>query len=408
MAESQRVWILGAGFSRSLGAPLLPDLLSMRRWRDLRSKYPWLLDELANEEPHELLTAAVAVYLLYHWGRDFPEGSLFGQPPGHRGEKHFEHAEDFLVRLEHMADEQLKDSLQAALGAVYAEEDQGEAAVGSARSKVIRRYYDAELSWEFMRQVTKDQLLKVAKLLLALECEEFVKPDWADHEEFTPYKNWAERLNENDSIITFNYDRVVELALDGRQLVVTDRMGDQQGVRVHKLHGSTNWWLDGQYLKEQAEPCTDGRHVPLVAIPGRSKMADTAMLASLWEKARQKLAKADEVYIVGYGMPESDAKAREFILTALRENQKDDLSISIVLGEPGFRSARLEATLRQTLPRMDTGEKEAALRSPRNKFHLAVHAARLEATKSLSVAVFPQYAQDFLQGWALGYVSRTR
>src|SRR5690606_21494514 len=112
-------------------------------------------------------------------------------------------------------------------------------------------------------------------------------------------------------------------------------------------------------------------------------------LNRVWDEAHWRLTEADEVYIVGYGMRESDAKAREFILAAHRENQKTNLKVTIVLGEPGFGSARLEATLRQSLPRSD-----------------ASTPGLLPSVRRLELETPPQYAQDFLQGWALGYVEK--
>src|SRR5690349_20031798 len=60
-----RVWILGAGFSRSLGGPLLTDLLSDGEHTLMKARFP----EVASEsEP---------VVRAYHWGtgvvRRFPK-----------------------------------------------------------------------------------------------------------------------------------------------------------------------------------------------------------------------------------------------------------------------------------------------------------------------------------------------
>src|SRR5690349_5186392 len=71
----KRVWIVGSGFSRPLGGPLLADLFSRRFQTRVAARFPTL-----GHAPE-----TIELYEFFHFGLR---------------EKHFEHAEDFLVLLD--------------------------------------------------------------------------------------------------------------------------------------------------------------------------------------------------------------------------------------------------------------------------------------------------------------------
>ncbi|KXS32992.1 MAG: Uncharacterized protein AWT59_0919 [Candidatus Gallionella acididurans] len=80
------------------------------------------------------------------------------------------------------------------------------------------------------------------------------------------YYEFAERLTARDMVLTFNYDILLERALDhigkpyrlypfrfksiGRQLNVVD--DDIEEVTILKLHGSVDWFNDRQFLESKA------------------------------------------------------------------------------------------------------------------------------------------------------------
>src|SRR5580765_2441231 len=55
-------WVLGAGFSRSLGGPLLPDLLRQSHASDLEARYPRI-------EFGDLADACRRAQTVYNWGK---------------------------------------------------------------------------------------------------------------------------------------------------------------------------------------------------------------------------------------------------------------------------------------------------------------------------------------------------
>lgn len=69
MTDRKIVWILGAGFSRSLGGPLLADLFSQEKRLELKERYPEC-DALWR------FTEVVVASTLFAYGNGVPEGWL--------------------------------------------------------------------------------------------------------------------------------------------------------------------------------------------------------------------------------------------------------------------------------------------------------------------------------------------
>src|SRR5690349_15185217 len=85
----KRVWILGAGFSRALGGPLMNDLLSVAAWRQVLALYQ---TQIGRED-------ADLVFWLFHYGWRFQEGSPDPDISG-AGERRWQDAEQFLETLD--------------------------------------------------------------------------------------------------------------------------------------------------------------------------------------------------------------------------------------------------------------------------------------------------------------------
>src|SRR6476646_2553358 len=96
----KRVWILGAGFSRSLGGPLMFDLLSLAARRRILRAYPKYIT------PQD----ADRVFWLFHCGAGFPEGPLHPDFEM-RGERRWQDAEEVLDVLDSARTERAKAGL---------------------------------------------------------------------------------------------------------------------------------------------------------------------------------------------------------------------------------------------------------------------------------------------------------
>jgi len=139
-----------------------------------------------------------------------------------------------------------------------------------------------------------------------------------------------------DSIITFNYDTVIEEAiweLGGTVNYGVSRVRNE-GVRnagngrfvvpIFKLHGSSNW---AQIATRGVRAVIHDRYenfgeqsTPLVVPPTWKKGDLAPMFAEIWRGARDALAKATRICIIGYSMPRTDPFFHHLMASALAEN----------------------------------------------------------------------------------------
>lgn len=168
-----------------------------------------------------------------------------------------------------------------------------------------------------------------------------------------------------DVVITFNYDDALERALKSAgKWDVWNGYGfsvsadySQSPVEVLKLHGSVNWWaslfggrmgysmFDPQhtlghrpviadhhmqalgYAQERDRECPPKTaKVQVMIAPFRKKQFfyETSFgteyggfYDDLWRRAEAALSRATTVYVLGYGMAQSDVRARELILGSI-------------------------------------------------------------------------------------------
>lgn len=144
----------------------------------------------------------------------------------------------------------------------------------------------------------------------------------------------ARRLELEDTIISFNYDCLIDRALvkEGRSrwdprkgygLVVTEGAeawtpegwtpegyAHSRSIRLLKLHGSMNWEIGGghvQLLAPRHEVETlEGRIIP----PTLSKTLFLDPFGGIWKSARRALHEAQLVIVAGYSFPSTDHGSR--------------------------------------------------------------------------------------------------
>lgn len=402
--KKKRVWVLGAGFSRPLGGPLLPDVFSMRSWHKLRDCFPATFEEM---QP-----AVAAAYAIFHYGSNFPEDYLFLQTESARtGERIFGDAEHFLVELPMMGERQFSHLRREARRTLY---------------EVSKRAHPRLVELAALESLTQDAVVQGAKVVMACECEAFMSTVREQLEPSIPFLKWAGALSRQDTIVSFNYDRVVEELLGKRLSVAGSEQPDttpSDAPTLCKMHGSVDWVQQGEKLVRNECLALDATgYNPMIAAPGKNKTDLTSgegALTPVWDIARTALREASEVNIIGYGMPESDAKARQFFIDNLRQNATQRLSVRLVLGEPNFRRRRVETTLRQALShrkhyggmdethrKMEEEGLRSRVRQERGKAKRGDAASTdqaelglrnfLERTRSLSFEVPDQFGQDFL------------
>jgi hypothetical protein len=218
MDDARRVvWVLGSGFSAPLGGPMLAQLLSTSLHEEVAHRYANC--GVGNPIMVDLLR-------LYHYGRGFatpgPEWLWPSGSPALRGEHLSEHAEDFLDALDTCA------------------ADANEA-FGNHLGGILNKYYVVSPH----TPPSLAELSLAARKHIAAECCSFLERNSAAKERWAPHRRWAEFLvGPNDTIITFNYDCVLEMLNERKEFVdiVIDFSDETERiVKAYKLHGSTSW-----------------------------------------------------------------------------------------------------------------------------------------------------------------------
>ncbi len=332
------VWILGAGFSRALGGPLLTELFSPGSALKMKTCFP-KLPRLQGDD-------AQLARLLFQ-DKDGP--------------KQWENAEEFLDYLDtaQLGGEEAP-SYQALIEMIDRLKTIGSLSTGdliAAKIKETLKAFKRRLSRRDLIAAKIKPVAEMSRRLLAAECSAFLVGADVDSEKWAPYRRWADKVERGDVVITFNYDLVPERLAkwvahttpgseDKFEFLCPPRECCVPGrVNVLKLHGSTNWRQDrGQQALGifGASPVPDNDYFALdcpeenmvIASPGPSKFASSAggTLGPLWLAASTALKTADAIVFVGYRFPPTDSAARRILIDAIGENEKPHLVLHTVLG----------------------------------------------------------------------------
>jgi hypothetical protein len=173
---------------------------------------------------------------------------------------------------------------------------------------------------------------------------DFSKPQPTDsYRRFVGLIQFLEEVfHEESSIITFNYDTGVDHALysAGINVQYCTNANPGDGIRLLKLHGSTNWGscsrchgiitydLPKFFTNHNSNVGNDGaygrhlevsthlsdiyhcekplNHVPVIVPPTWNKNSYHGALSNVWSAAARELSKARNIYVFGYSLPESD------------------------------------------------------------------------------------------------------
>jgi len=355
--RGQVVWILGAGFSKSLGGLLLPELLSERSRAETLAKFTTLSDHASRVYP---------LFAKHQRGN-----------PGNRGDRgtglpvYWEHAEEFLDFVDTAANG------NHARATVLAKELNG-ASLQAVRESCIR--------------------------IVAAECELTSLVDISSQkttpESWQPYIRWVSDLNHTHSVITFNYDVLVEKLGErggpgspARNSVfgIDGCVSERERAQIYKLHGSIDWinsTVNPEFFVHNPDPRQQivSSDLPCIATPGPSKKLHcTTTLKNVWTRALDTLTRAAVVVFVGYRFPPSDAESRHRLLGALRQNQSQTgLRVHTVLGpNTGERDTiRLKELLRSTLSETMVESTQIRETPGRGNFQVIVN---------------PLYAEDFFE-----------
>ncbi|MEY4515338.1 MAG: hypothetical protein RLZZ450_7460 [Pseudomonadota bacterium] len=293
--KNRVVWVLGSGFSRSIGGPLLNELMGQARWDRIKQ-----IPEFVHRVP-------MWEKLLWYWN------TYNGKPSAQ-----WTDAEEFVEWIELMS-----------TGAIP---------------------LDAQLANQFPGQ-KPSFIADACRKYLAAVTYEFTANAQPDFERWQPYRSFAALLQPQDHVMSFNYDQVLEKAFvaatGGEQIRVT-LTSDKPG-QLNKVHGSVDWTLgqDAQIIVQDPIFAIASPAEQVIGIPGPNKMSSCGtILQPQWQASLAALREADIIVFMGYRFPPSDSYARHFILDAIKNNSAAQLTMRIVLGpQRDEHVIRLEALL---------------------------------------------------------------
>jgi hypothetical protein len=238
-----------------------------------------------------------------------------------REAKRWEHAEEFIERLEYGAMfPPLGRALWVELRALLDE---------------LQRYDKAnqhDLSYNHQEAIF--EMRDDSRRLLAAEIADFTMGAHPKFEKWTPYVTWANTLASTDAVITFNYDKVPDLlAESGAALQIPSRVvGSLEPGKavVVKLHGSVNWRVQNDSSIRVSNHHPLDTSVPgdvAIATPGPQKkehVVDEGIFSTLRAHAEAAIGGADAIVIVGYSLPPTDAETKDWLIRQL-SNRADRL-----------------------------------------------------------------------------------
>jgi hypothetical protein len=159
------------------------------------------------------------------------------------------------------------------------------------------------------------------------------------------------KLKKGDTLVTFNYDTLIEESIQSKNPIWTPRDGygiDVTGIthdwakkwfvtrdikrsqnaqiELLKLHGSLNWRLNQNnkvklkqrpYAVKSKKGKADFEEAAFLP-PGWHKRVNRRPYNAIWHKARLQLEKCRSLVIIGYSLPETDLIARALFLEVVR------------------------------------------------------------------------------------------
>jgi hypothetical protein len=329
MISAKRIFILGAGFSKPAGMPLATELLSL-----LAGKTE--LDEM----------------------RDWLDGlrerlAWLGQ----RG----------------VNDESFTLNIEEVFHYAYFDTEVFRLKQHLAR---VGRYEGPGTPWNAAEAIT-DWLSYLEEELRDVILEEETRSD------LTPVTRWAEAVQNSDTVITFNYDTLVERALTdvNKPWHHATRHENGNGISVCKLHGSIDWivahrsepfpGLDLLFEKENSNPSEQNtgheeddcrlwrcrtrdqlqewisgrdfqlapehagpRTVGIAGLGAYKELHKIPGLGRVWANGMRALYNADVAIVVGFAMSDFDAMAQMQFAEVARKRQSESRPLPVIVINP--------------------------------------------------------------------------
>jgi hypothetical protein len=178
------------------------------------------------------------------------------------------------------------------------------------------------------------------------------------------HENIARRLNVEDSIISFNYDCIIDTALMSHagnrwspsrngyaypttgdtvawesKTVSSRARGIEGSITLLKPHGSLNWRIGGNRLKLEENPYSISSSRDRIVPPTWFKDQHPEPYASIWKECRRQVRASRAIIVIGYSVPTTDLFSRALFRMEAGSKEKRQKLDFLVLANPD-RSAR--------------------------------------------------------------------
>ena len=187
------------------------------------------------------------------------------------------------------------------------------------------------------------------------------------------HKVLASSLRSGDSILSYNYDCIIDAALcseggkswnarygygaevGGGREAWHDHSGRgriaKESIQLLKVHGSLNWKRrsDGG-VDLRRDPYEDDHRSRNEVIPPvwNKRIAEDPVLGEVWKKARNSLRTGPVLVVVGYSVPDTDLLSQALLRVASAEGGKT-LSHVLIVNPDQFARRKLMSVLNEAL-----------------------------------------------------------
>lgn len=295
--NNHNVYILGAGFSRLNGLPLINDF--MLRMRDAL--------EYHAQRGHRRECDAI---------KDVLEFRLNASSAAYRVQIDLENIEE-LFSLASASPTPIEENIRVAIAATL------DFCVQSGPDRVA--------------EFRAPDYVYIDKANWSCSASQTLPPEW--HWRAPAYEYIVNGMLGNsqglagkleNTFITFNYDQIIENALTGLGVAYDLGLdGDSKSnngteTRLLKLHGSMNWALPKRarsivQVFDDYRQVIDAGLTPHL-VPPTWKKDSAGSFTSIWRHALKALTDATRVVIVGFSMPPTDMHFKYLLATGLQKN----------------------------------------------------------------------------------------
>jgi hypothetical protein len=208
---------------------------------------------------------------------------------------------------------------------------------------------------DFKRRELEDKKNRLIQAIAAVFEESMCKPQSRVTHECNHHKKLVDMMKNDDTIITFNYDCLIDEALKrhgkgkwnpryGYGFKLGSRgtflKGDQhwrpsqvasrkQTIKLYKLHGSLHFIISGYRVQLKERPYTKqaGSLRFTIIPPESSKRYEEGAFARIWKLASQAIHGANSLVIIGYSIPATDSHANALLRVSVKKRALKSLVI---------------------------------------------------------------------------------